>query len=133
MGEFEKLFKKLIKIYPKLCEAHFNLGVAYKGLGKIDEEIKCYEATLKIDPNNPEANHNLSMYLLRNKNFKEGNEMGNYNEAARVSGVSREDFPSHKIEIFDHILQTRKLSFMAELFAVMAHSPGALKSVASVG
>ena len=59
--------------------------------------------------------------------------MGNYNEAARVSGVSREDFPSHKIEIFDHILQTRKLSFMAELFAVMAHSPGALKSVASVG
>ena len=27
--------------------------------------------------------------------------MGNYNEAARVSGVSREAFPSHKIEIFE--------------------------------
>ena len=59
--------------------------------------------------------------------------MGDYNEAARVSGVSRADFPNERIEIFDHILQTRKLTFMAELFAVMAHSPGALKSVASVG
>ena len=59
--------------------------------------------------------------------------MNNYNEAARVSSVSREDFPNEKINIFDHILETRKLSFMAELFGVMAHSPGALQAVASVG
>ena len=60
---------KTYKNIPKLCE-HFNLGVAYRGLGKIDEEIKCYETTLKIDPNNPEANHNLGLYLLRNKTLK---------------------------------------------------------------
>ena len=59
--------------------------------------------------------------------------MNNYNEAARVSSVSRENFPNEKINIFDHILETRKLSFMAELFGVMAHSPGALQAVASVG
>ena len=59
--------------------------------------------------------------------------MSDYNENKRLSSVPREQFPSDKIEIYDHIMESRKLSFMADLFAVMAHSPGALQSVASVG
>ena len=46
--EAVQLFKKLIKISPKLCELHFNLGVAYRGLGEIEEEIKCSEKSSRM-------------------------------------------------------------------------------------
>ncbi|MCZ6591122.1 MAG: hypothetical protein O7G13_16035 [Alphaproteobacteria bacterium] len=59
--------------------------------------------------------------------------MTDYKETARVSSVPREEFPADRVEIFDHIMETRKLTFMADLFAMMAHSPGALEAVASVG
>ena len=59
--------------------------------------------------------------------------MADYNANARISSVSREEFPADRVEIFDHIMETRKLTFMADLFGMMAHSPGALKAVASVG
>jgi alkylhydroperoxidase family enzyme len=35
--------------------------------------------------------------------------------------------------IFDHVLATRKLGFMPNMFAVMGRSPGALEAVAAVG
>ncbi|MDH3739437.1 MAG: carboxymuconolactone decarboxylase family protein [Alphaproteobacteria bacterium] len=59
--------------------------------------------------------------------------MSEYNETARVSSVTREAFPADLVEIYDHIMETRKLTFMADLFAMMGHSPGALEAVASVG
>ena len=36
-------------------------------------------------------------------------------------------------DIFDHVINTRKLGFLPNMFGVMGHSPGALKAVASVG
>ena len=59
--------------------------------------------------------------------------MSDYIETARISSVTREEFPADRVEIFDHIMETRKLSFMADLFGMMGHSPGALQAVASVG
>jgi len=59
--------------------------------------------------------------------------MDDYNEDARVPHVSRDDFPADRVGVYDHIMETRKLKYMAELFARMAHSPGALEAVASVG
>jgi 4-carboxymuconolactone decarboxylase len=59
--------------------------------------------------------------------------MTDYNEDARVPHVSRADFPADQVGIYDHIMETRKLRYMAELFARMANSPGALEAVASVG
>lgn len=59
--------------------------------------------------------------------------MSDYKENAKVPYVSREDFPQDKIEIYDHILQTRKLDYIPELFARMGSSPGAMQAVASVG
>ncbi|NKB48337.1 MAG: hypothetical protein GKS02_03120 [Alphaproteobacteria bacterium] len=59
--------------------------------------------------------------------------MSDYNENVRISSVSREAFPADRVDIYDHIMETRKLTFMADLFATMAHSPGALQAVASVG
>lgn len=59
--------------------------------------------------------------------------MTDYLETARVTSVTRDQFPADRVEIYDHIMETRKLTFMADLFAKMAHSPGALQAVASVG
>jgi hypothetical protein len=59
--------------------------------------------------------------------------MPEYKEDAKVPYVSREDFPADQIGIYDHILQTRKLDYIPELFARMASSPGAMEAVASVG
>lgn len=59
--------------------------------------------------------------------------MSEYGENAKVPYVSREDFPQDQIGIYDHILQTRKLDYIPELFARMASSTGAMEAVASVG
>lgn len=59
--------------------------------------------------------------------------MSDYKENAKVPYVSREDFPQDQIGIYDHILQTRKLDYIPELFARMGSSPGAMEAVASVG
>ena len=59
--------------------------------------------------------------------------MTNYLENARVSSVAREEFSADKVEIFDHIMESRKMPFMPDLFGMMGHSPGALQAVASVG
>jgi len=50
--------------------------------------------------------------------------MTEYNETARVSSVTREAFPADQVGIYDHIMDTRNLSFMADLFAMMGHRPG---------
>jgi len=59
--------------------------------------------------------------------------MSEYKEDAKVPYVSREDFPTDQIGIYNHILETRKLEYIPELFARMASSPGAMEAVASVG
>ncbi len=46
---------------------HFNLGVYYQKLGKIENAIKEYEAVLVLDPNNAEAHNNLGV-IFREKN-----------------------------------------------------------------
>ena len=56
-----------------------------------------------------------------------------YIEAARVAKIAHEDFPAERIGVYDHIMETRKLSFMPALFSMMGNSPGALEAVASVG
>jgi 4-carboxymuconolactone decarboxylase len=56
-----------------------------------------------------------------------------YSEDSRVPEVTREAFPADRIGVYDHIMATRKLSFMPALFTMMGNSPGALEAVASVG
>jgi 4-carboxymuconolactone decarboxylase len=45
----------------------------------------------------------------------------------------REELSGEDAAVYDHILHTRKLGFMPNLFGMMAHSPGALAAVAAVG
>ena len=59
--------------------------------------------------------------------------MTSYAESQRLPRAERSDFPSGKAEIWDHVVETRKLDFMPNMFAVMGRSPEALRAVAAVG
>ena len=59
--------------------------------------------------------------------------MTTYAAAQRLRRAERSDFPPRKTEIWDHVVETRKLDFMPNMFAVMGQSPEALRAVASVG
>lgn len=53
--------------------------------------------------------------------------------AAPLPARPREELSGGDVAVYDHILETRRLGFMPNLFAVMTHSPGALAAVAAVG
>ena len=59
--------------------------------------------------------------------------MTNYAAAPRLPRAERSDFASEQVSIWDHVVETRKLGFMPNMFAAMGRSPGALEAVASVG
>jgi len=45
----------------------------------------------------------------------------------------RDELDPGDAPIYDHIINTRKLGFMPDMFAIMGHSPHALEPVAAVG
>ena len=59
--------------------------------------------------------------------------MTNYAEAQRLPRAERRDLSPEQVPIWDHVVKTRKLDFMPNMFAVMGQSPEALRAVASVG
>ena len=59
--------------------------------------------------------------------------MTDYRERQVVAPADWERSSGETRAVFDHILTTRKLGWMPNMFAVMGQSPKALESVASVG
>ena len=59
--------------------------------------------------------------------------MTSYAQSQRLPRAERSDFPAAQAEIWDHVVETRKLDFMPNMFAVMGKSPEALRAVAAVG
>src|SRR4029077_7212592 len=49
------LFQKAVKAEPKEANNHNNLGLAYKGAGKLDEAIKAFSDAIEAEPNNASA------------------------------------------------------------------------------
>ncbi|MGB8657306.1 MAG: tetratricopeptide repeat protein [Candidatus Zixiibacteriota bacterium] len=47
----ERIFTRVIKLNPNDDKAWYNKGVALVNLGRYEEEIKCYDQALKINPN----------------------------------------------------------------------------------
>ena len=43
-------FEKVIKLDPKMAEAHFRLGMANLNLGQLPDAAKAFEEYLKIAP-----------------------------------------------------------------------------------
>ena len=59
--------------------------------------------------------------------------MTSYAETQRLPRANLSDFSAAQTEIWDHVIKTRKLAFMPNMFAVMGQSPEALRAVAAVG
>ena len=59
--------------------------------------------------------------------------MTNYRERQIIGHIDDADLTSDTRAVFEHIVETRKLEFLPNMFAVMGHSPGALEAVAAVG
>jgi tetratricopeptide (TPR) repeat protein len=56
-------FGKALEIEPNLTEAHNNLGVTLKGLGRLDEAVASYKQAIALKPDYAEAHGNLGNTL----------------------------------------------------------------------
>jgi protein O-GlcNAc transferase len=56
-------FQKVAALSPNDAEAHFNLGVAYKSAGQLEQAIANYRQALILKPNYIEASNNLGNVL----------------------------------------------------------------------
>ena len=59
--------------------------------------------------------------------------MTSYRERQMMAPAILDDAAPAARAIFDHVMSTRRLGFLPNMFAVMGQSPGALEAVASVG
>lgn len=56
-------FERALELRPDLPEAHFNLGVAYKGAGRLDQALARYQHALTLQPDFAAALCNASVVL----------------------------------------------------------------------
>ncbi|MFN7130498.1 MAG: adventurous gliding motility TPR repeat lipoprotein GltE, partial [Myxococcales bacterium] len=63
----EEQYRKIAQYDGKNPRVHLNLGVAYKGLGKIDKAMAEYDLALKAEPPLPEALFNMGVLFHRHK------------------------------------------------------------------
>ena len=59
----ENFYKETLKTNPNHVDAHNNLGIVFKQLGKLQKAKSCYEKAIEIDPNYVGAHNNLGVVL----------------------------------------------------------------------
>jgi tetratricopeptide (TPR) repeat protein len=52
-----------LRLQPDFVDAHFNLGNAYRTLGRHAEAVDCYRQALRLQPDNAGARLNLGVAL----------------------------------------------------------------------
>ncbi|MFX1411320.1 MAG: tetratricopeptide repeat protein [Promethearchaeota archaeon] len=57
----KEIFKRIIEIKPNNYRAHYNLGIAYFNLGKLEKAKKAYEVALKIKPEYKHCYYNMGL------------------------------------------------------------------------
>lgn len=57
--------QKTAELMPNDAEAHFNLGVALKNFGRLDDAVASYRRTLALKPDSAETHYNLGATLNR--------------------------------------------------------------------
>lgn len=65
LNNAKKIFKNLLKKYPKHAETNHLMGITLQLLNKVDEALIYYQKTVKIKPNFAEAHKNLGNMFYR--------------------------------------------------------------------
>ena len=86
LQDAQNYYQKVLKIDPNFLPAHNNLGIIFKGLGKIQKAKDCYEKAIEISPHNSDAHNNLGNI------FKE---LGDYNKTKDCYEKAIEIDPNH--------------------------------------
>lgn len=73
-----QIYKNLIENFPAYAEAYFNLADLYEYLGNAQPAIVLLQNFLDHEPGNKEMRLFLVQYLLRNKKWKEANDVLNF-------------------------------------------------------
>lgn len=76
-AEAEKCFQSALQLSPRRPDTYFNLGVAMKELGRLEESITMYRRAIELKPDYADAHNNLGMILK---------DLGNIDDAARCLG-----------------------------------------------
>ncbi|RJS76817.1 tetratricopeptide repeat protein [Methanophagales archaeon] len=79
----EKSYKECLRINPESTEAHNNLGVLLKDLGRYEESEREWREAIRIKPESAEAHYNLGLLLYNLKRYKESE--AEYREAIRIN------------------------------------------------
>jgi tetratricopeptide (TPR) repeat protein len=56
-------FQKVISLKPNFADAYYNMGVAFKDQGKMEESIKAYNKALSLKPDYADAYYNMADIL----------------------------------------------------------------------
>src|SRR5262249_16967933 len=64
-------FKRALKERPDFADAHYNLGKAYRKLGRDAEAEACYQRVRKLDPRKGEAAANLATLRIQHGRYEE--------------------------------------------------------------
>ena len=73
-GQFERsieIYSEVALAFPRLPEAHNNLGVALRASGEINQAIKSYQKAIKLDPNYMIARKNLARAFWQTEKIEE--------------------------------------------------------------
>lgn len=124
-----QIYKNLIENYPVYTEAYFNLADLYEQIGNIDAAIVLLKNFLNQEPANNEVRLFLGQYLLRNKKWKEANDVLNFilpEEEPMVSfflGYTHyklEEFEAAKTNFLNFITGEKQSELLQEAFLYLA-------------
>ena len=106
-GQFERsieIYSEVALAFPRLPEAHNNLGVALRASGEINQAIKSYQKAIKLDPNYMIARKNLARAFWQTEKIEEA--LDNYIFLLKKSDVDSQ-VVSEAIYSISHIRFTK--------------------------
>ena len=84
LDEAVRLYETLLDLLPRRTDLRFRMGAVYYRLGKYEKADACFEAILRVDPEQEGALYYRGLRLLREKRYDEAAEA--FQHAARREG-----------------------------------------------
>lgn len=102
------LFQKAVKADPKEANNHNNLGLAYKGAGKMEEAVKAFSGAIEAEPDNYAAYLNRGIVYTSMQKYKEATE-----DLNRAVKIKPESISAHRFRAFA-LLQNKEYAKAVE-------------------